>query len=165
MNRKLQAAIALTIVAVVVLIASFMPWGTLRLSVLSTLDEFSPFGGLNLFDDFSPLGDVGVEVKANAWESSLNVIGLQLPNWIVPVVVVVASALTWLLATGVFSTPSWVFVVLGLYAVLHTAIMGFEILSHEGSLGIGIILTLLASIYLLFSAVRTKGEFAVGEGS
>lgn len=149
LERIRNVAISVTIAAVIVFVASFLPWGELR-------GELSP-SGLNPFG-FNPFEGITVEVSVDAWDSHMSLAGLKLPNGLVVIVAIASAALVWLGATGAWSAPTGALVALGVYGVFHSLwVLGLLLFSNEGTPGIGLILTALAMLYLLISTLRMRG--------
>lgn len=121
--------ITIFILCAVIFIASFMPWGRVTTNI-----DF-PFGGI--FEGYN------TEITLNAWNSFFNIIGLSIPNWLLSILAI---------AIGLFLFIDFnprIRKILALYGTAHSLMFSL-IIFFEGTLGIGLILTLLAYVGILF---------------
>jgi hypothetical protein len=147
MTPSRNTAIAATIATALIIAASFMPWGELR----GAIDIQSPFG-----DDFRFMNDAlnaQFAVTVTAWNGTLTLGGLKLPNWLVVVAAVAVAAFCWLKATGTWPAPRWLSLLLVAYGVLHTLFFTLTV-AFNGTAGVGALLTILGFIALLVILLR-----------
>ncbi|SET00452.1 hypothetical protein [Anaerobranca gottschalkii] len=128
MNDKNKVTIV--ILCAVVIIASFMPWG----SVVASLG-FGEFP----FDEFFGRH----EITLNGWNSSFNLWGLSIPNWLLSVI---AAAIVLFLFIDFNSKLRKG---LAIYGIIHSLLFSIIII-FEGTIGIGLILTFLAFTGIMF---------------
>jgi hypothetical protein len=150
MSSDTKFPIGITIAAVVIFAAAFMPWGEIR----STPKIQSPFGGDFPFGG-SPFQGMQMTITITGWNGNITVGGLKLPNWLVVLAAAGVTALCWLKASSIWAAPSAVLLALAAYGVLHA---GFALVvlmgSSEGSAGVGTVLTGLAFIAILVILVK-----------
>lgn len=145
MPHNTKLAIGVSIAAVLVFAAAFLPWGEIR----AAPQLRAPFGG-----DFPFPGGMfeGMQMTLTitGWNGNITLVGLKLPNWLVVLAAGGVTALCWLKASSVWDAPPAVSFVVAAYGLLHA---GFAlvvlILASEGSPGVGVILTGLAFIAIL----------------
>ena len=93
-------AIGVTIAAVVIFAASFMPWGEIR----GTATVNFPFlpKGAEVPDLF---GGMEIVATVTGWNGNMNLGRLKLPNWLVVFAAVSVATLCWLKATSLWAAP------------------------------------------------------------
>ena len=122
----------LSLAAVVAIVVSFMPW--LSLSRGPTVDE-----------DLFPFGEV--TISATAWNTFVSPVGLDIPNWLIPVVVSGIAVLAWLEALSLWKLSRWVpLFMIGLAVTQLVCILGYAAYSSTLAAGIGAYLALLVSL-------------------
>ncbi|MDA1214418.1 MAG: hypothetical protein O2955_18065, partial [Planctomycetota bacterium] len=125
--------IGVFIAAAVVVMASFMPWVTLKQSL--------PFG--NLF-----LGGMPMNVSPpspNAWNSNVTFMAITVPNWFVVGIACLAGFATWASTAGRWNAPRGLLLGLPIYGLCHTAFVIVMIATSNGTgLGFGLLLAFLA---------------------
>jgi hypothetical protein len=142
--------IGVTIAAVVIFAASFMPWGEIRGTPTLNV-PFLPKGA-EVPDLF---GGMEIVVTVTAWNGNANLGRLKLPNWLVVFAALSAAALCWLKAKSVWSTPPALLFGLAGYGLLHSVSFLFWLLSSEkNSAGVGSFLTVVAFVGMLVALVR-----------
>jgi hypothetical protein len=150
MSSSMKLAIGVTIAAVLIFAAAFMPWGEIR----GIPKVQSPFG-----NDF-PFGDnffqgMQMTFTITGWNGHITLGGLELPNWLVVLAAAGAAVLCWLKAGSVWDAPSAVLFAVAGYGLLHA---GFALVilmsSDQGSAGVGSFLTVLAFIGMLVVLVQ-----------
>lgn len=92
-------AIGVTIAAVVILAASFLPWGDLHAKVEMPLMPFLPPG------QPSPLGGLEVTQSITGWNSYLELLRIKLPNALVVFAAIGLATLCWLKARSLWTSP------------------------------------------------------------
>jgi len=149
MTSTMKFAIGVTIAAVLIFAAAFMPWGDIRSApeVQSPFGNDFPFGG-------NPFQGMQMTLTMTAWNGSITAGGLKLPNWLVVLAAASVTVLCWLKATLVWEAPIAAPLAVAGYGLLHA---GFALLilmtSHQGSPGVGAVLTVLAFIGILVLVV------------
>lgn len=121
---------------VVGLIASFLPWGSLRLSG---------------FDGRS------VTVTLNAWNGNLSLLGFTIPNWLVTISVLAIGAMVLLREAGIWGAPRAIYIGLPVYCVGHMALY-LVILGAQGTqarIGFGTFLMLLVGVALVVMMIAS----------
>jgi hypothetical protein len=131
-----------------VFVASFIPWGAVNAASLN------PFGGslTNPLGGF-PFGGTpftNLSINVTAWQSSLKMLGMSLPNWLVVVAATAVAVFAYLRATGSASVSRGVCIAIIVYGIVHAALFAMVIASN-GSIGLGLLLTLAALFGMLFS--------------
>ena len=115
MNKP--APVGIIIFAVVIVIASFMPWGTLHTTVGGMFGG-SPVSG-SPFSDMSPFGDMQITHTANAWNGNITLAGMTIPNWLTVLIAAAIAVFASLKAYEVWRAPRGVNILLALYGTLH----------------------------------------------
>jgi hypothetical protein len=143
-------AIGVTIAAVLIFAASFMPWGQIQATPTFNMQ----FGENSLFADKFFSG-VEITMTMTGWNGSITLGGLSIPHWLVVLVSAGVAVLCWLKATSVWVAPQVVFFLLAAYGLVHAGIALIALMaSGKGSPGIGLFLTILAFIGMLLILVR-----------
>jgi len=141
MDDARRRAIGSTLLALLVLALGFAPWGTAEIR-LGTLGQDLLPGSIRL--------STTTHLRLNAWNGTLELLGLDCPNWFVVLATAAAAALAWLSASGVWRAPTGVLLAPVLYALVHCAwFCGTVLLSERLRLGAGAGLTLLATAGIL----------------
>lgn len=144
MEKKWPTAIIIG--AVIVLVASFMPWGTFTSTLKPTVTG-GPFEGLNSFKD------VQATITLSGWNGWINLFTVKIPNWIVVIAAAAVLGLALMEArTDIIPNPI-MSVVLSAYGTFHVGFVMY-ILVPKGSLGIGSILTFGAFVVFLGYALQ-----------
>ena len=81
-------ALGLTIAALLVFAAAFMPWGTINgvpnmpnpFGGNSPFGNSSPFGGNSPFGGANPFQGMDLHFTVTGWNGSISLLGLSLPN-------------------------------------------------------------------------------------
>jgi hypothetical protein len=142
--------IGVTIAAVVIFAASFMPWGQVRGTATVNL-PFLPKGA----DAPDLFGGMEFVATVTGWNGNMNVGRLELPNWLVVVAAIGVAILCWLKATSVWSAPLALLFGLAGYGLLHSAdIMVWLLTSEKRSAGVGSFLTVVSFVGMLVALVR-----------
>jgi hypothetical protein len=150
MSSKMKSAIGITIAAVLIFAAAFMPWGEIRGTpkIHSPFQGDFPFGG-------SPFQGMQMTITVTGWNGNITLGGLKLPNWLVVLAAAGVTTLCWLKASSVWDAPPAVLFALAAYGLLHA---GFALValiaSDEGSAGVGGFLTALGFIGILVILVQ-----------
>jgi hypothetical protein len=141
-------AIGVTIAAVVIFAASFMPWGTIRRT------ETFPFvpKGIDVSDLF---GGMEVVFPVTGWNGNMLLGRLELPNWLVVVAAIGVATLCWLKVTSVWAAPPALLFGLAGYGLFHAGdIMVWLLTSDKRSAGVGSFLTVIGFVGILVALVR-----------
>ncbi len=139
MNPQAQQTrfVRVGIAALVILAASFMPWFTIRQAL--------PFVGMGLTGS----------VTVGAWNSSITVLAITLPNWILVVAAAGMAFVAWRSADGNWIPPKSLTLGLPIYGVCHTAYTVLMLLTSDGaSLGAGLLLTCAVFVWILVTEIR-----------
>ncbi len=150
MTSSMKFAIGVTVAAVLIFAAAFMPWGEVRgtAKAQSPFGDDSPFGG-------NPFGGIQMTLTITGWNGHVTLGGLKLPNWLVVLAAAGVAALCWLKALSVWYAPAFVAFALAAYGLLHA---GFALVilmsSDQGTAGVGSFLTALAFIGILVILVQ-----------
>jgi hypothetical protein len=171
-SADFKTAIGVSIAAVIVFAAAFMPWGEITTTISAGMNMNSPFGngspmgGDSPFGDNSPFGGSAVAsqqvtVTMTGWNGHLNLGGLKIPNWIVVLVAAGLVALAWVRATAVWPAPAALLLPLAGYGAAHGCVLAIMlIVGEKSSAGIGSLLTGAAFIAMLilfmFQAVSAQ---------
>jgi hypothetical protein len=172
---------ALVFSAILVVIAGFMPWASYTIDeymgeILSQFEEaqrsiqesgeeaerqlenwWHTFAGEGRGTLRHGLERVGpnfnrhARLDMNAWEDRGGLWDLGLPHWLVPVLATVLAVLAILRERGWMLVSRRVFLLTGLYLVLHTTSALIQIVG-EARLRAGLVLALLASAVIVWSA-------------
>ena len=132
--------------AVVVLIASFLPWGS-----------FAGSAGGGFF------GGMRVTFTMNAWNGTVGLMDMPVPHWLAVVVAVAIAVIAALKAYDVWVAHPAVNVLLACYGVLHLGLTVL-LLGARGSVGVGSIVTLACFIALLVLAVKAMKQGSPSDG-
>ena len=160
-------AFGVTIAAVVILAASWMPWGTIRVRVgrgPATLNlPFKPDGAHPLPDE---VASVEFGVRVTGWNGNMHLGSLELPNWLVVVAAIGVATLCWLKVTSVWAAPPALLFGLAGYGLFHAGDILVWLLTSEkrfagvGSFftvrfaGVGSFLTVIGFAGILVALVR-----------
>jgi len=143
--------IGVTVAAVVVFLASFLPWGAFR-------------GTPSL--PFSPgfLPAVEMTFTLTGWNGSINVLGVTLPNWLVVVAAAAAASFCWLKDLRLWEAPRHSPCVAAGYGLFHAIWTAIALIgSGKGSIGIGLLATLLAFAGMIVAFVRKAPSVILDE--
>jgi hypothetical protein len=140
-------AITATLTAVIIFIAAFMPWGEIDVNI----GLEAPFGG-SPYDSF---GTMNMGVAFTGWNSHITLVGLKLPNWLVVIAAGAVALMSCLSSFAVWKIHVTLPVVIAVYGLLHAiSVLVILVGSEESSVGIGVLVTLLAFIGILVVVVR-----------
>ena len=143
--------VGIIVSAVVVVIASFMPWGSFTSTVSSPFSG-GPFGGM------SPFGATRVSTAVNAWNGNLKLLGVTIPNWTTVIAALAILTIAILKSSSGLDAKPAASLILAGYGILHSGLF-ILILLTGGSLGLGSLATLGAFVALL--RLSLKGASAV----
>ena len=129
--------------AIVILIASFLPWAKIPASRLVGEGFAAPFSfpGLQL------------SISVNAWNGHINLMGLELPNWLVVFSAAGIAAMRWGKQSGAWDVADSWLMGLAIYNVI-VSVWVFIAAISGGSIGIGLVLTIGATIWMLVTLFR-----------
>lgn len=135
----------LTAACALVLLASFLTWMSFR---------FAP--GLALDAGNEPMARaIEQSLSATGWRGQITILGITLPNWMIPVAAAAIASLAWLRATSAWETPRWIGIGLASLCVAHLAtliaVVGAN--SEIVRLGPGALLAALGSVAMLGLAI------------
>ncbi len=142
--------IGVTIAAVVIFAASFMPWGQVRGTATLNL-PWMPKGA----DAPDPFGGMEFVATVTGWNGDMNLGRLELPNWLVVFAALSVAVLCWLKATSIWAAPPALLFGLVGYGLFHSAdILVWLLSSDKRSAGVGSLLTVIAFVGMLVALVR-----------
>jgi hypothetical protein len=131
------------ILAALIVIAAFVPWGEIR-GTPSFSGGFAPMFG-------------EVRLTMTGWNGNLTVAGVQLPNWLTVVAAVAVVFGVWLTVLGILPIPLAALIVVAAYGLLHTAFLLILLAtSNDGSPGLGAALTAVLFAIMLAVLIRNK---------
>jgi hypothetical protein len=140
-----KVAIGVTVVALLIFAAAFMPWGEVRVG-----PELESVFGKGFPAFANPFQGMQVTVTITGWNGQIAPVGLKLPNWLVVLAAAGVSVLCWLKASSVWNAPIAVPVGVAGYGLLHTGYTMVNLMtSGHGSAGVGAFLTVLAFVGIL----------------
>lgn len=140
-------AIGVTIAAVVILIASFLPWGTIRGDLT--------IPGLPAPGNGPLVPKMGVFVELTAWNSNATLGKLSLPNWLVAIAAAGVAILVWLKVTAVWASPAVLTFGLAGYGLLQSgSFVGVLLQSNNATAGVGGLLTVVGFVGLVAALIR-----------
>lgn len=141
--------LAATLATVAVLITASLPWG-----VISGAGDLRTTGdaGAALRASEDLLRITGVTITISGWEGYLTLAGIKLPNFLVPIAALLATAVLWARAMGVRAgLPRAIPIGLVGFGLLHGAITMFAyVVADGGSLRIGLPLCQVAFLWLAY---------------
>ena len=165
MSSDKSFAIGVTIAAVLIFAASFMPWGEIRgaAQITTPFGENSPFGRAISDGMGSLFQGMELTVTMTGWNGSIALGKLKLPNWLVVLAAIGLATLCWLRATSVWSAPPALLFGLAGYGLFHAGDAMVSLLaSSKGSAGVGSFLTVLGFVGILIGLVqRVRGSKVV----
>jgi hypothetical protein len=143
-----KLAVLHSLLALLVLIAAFMPWGTVNAVPTLSGSEF-PFGK-------SPFGDMKICMTITGWNGSLSPGGLKLVNWLVVLAAGTVATFAWLKARSIWTAPTALSITIAAYGLVHIALAITVLVgSKDGSLGIGSCLTAIAFATMIMLQIRS----------
>jgi hypothetical protein len=149
MPASYKFAIGISLGAAFIFAAAFMPWG-----VISGAPKISaPFGLGDAFGEM--LAAVQMSVTVTAWNGSINLGNLSLPNWLVVLAAASLAAVAWLKALDIWSAPAFVPFSLAGYGLFHAGDFLISLMIGSNSkAGVGSFLTAVTFIGLLVMLVQ-----------
>jgi hypothetical protein len=149
-------AIGVTIAAVVIFAASFMPWGTIRVRVgrgPATLDLPFKLDGTHPLPD--EVASVEFGVRVTGWNGNMLLGSLELPNWLVVVAAIGVATLCWLNVTSVWAAPPALLFGLAGYGLFYAGdVLVWLLTSDKRCAGVGSFLTVIGFAGILVALVR-----------
>lgn len=169
MNQAQSAGgkIPLTIAAVIVMIASFLPWATAAANPIISQDgSVGPEISLSTSTwngNFQPLTlKIPITLVISAWNGNVVFFGLIFPNWLVAVAAVAIAAIAWLEASATWKGPRVLSAFLAAYGLLHVSsfMVGLRTLEKspigKSTVGIGSLFTALGFTMMLYLLVKNR---------
>jgi hypothetical protein len=158
--EKKRWPVVVTAACLLVLTASFMPWGTLRYHYTSQFMALMEHPGLcNRIltdDDLSGLKLGGrVNYTGSSWKAGFDIMGVYFPHWILTVVAV------FLFAFAMFDHFDYLLInpsipqILSVYGLIHVVASAWGFFS-QGAVGWGLVLTGAGYLIFLVSFLRWK---------
>jgi hypothetical protein len=151
MTTGRRSAIEVTAAAVAVFVAALLPWGAVDFR-RAPAPLGPPFG-----DAFNQMFQAVGTVPVTAWNGHARVAGVNLPNALVLICGAALAVLSWLSAAAVWVPPAWLPIALAGYGLAHGGyvLVGLAV-SEEGSMGVGVVLTVAAFAWMLVAVVRQR---------
>jgi hypothetical protein len=153
-EEKKRWPVAVTCALLMVLIASFLPWGTINYHYTEGFMMVMEHPGLRNHiptdDDLSGLKlGTRVNYKGSAWKSGFEIFGLFYPHWLLTVLAVLLFAVYISAHNDAFYISPVIPHMLCFYGLIHVGSSALGLFS-QGSIHSGLLLTGLG--YLIFSA-------------
>lgn len=152
--------VAITSAFLIVLIASFMPWGTINYHYTWQFMAYMNHPGLcNHIVTDDDLSGVKIGSKINytgsAWKSGFEILGLLFPHWFLTVVALLLFVFAICNFLDYFVINSSIPQILSLYGIVHviSSALGFF---SQGSIRSGLILTGCGYLIFIVSFLRWK---------
>jgi len=153
MSSNTKFAIGVTIPAVLIFAAAFMPWGHFPGGSTPFQGMQSVFAGA-LEEAWTTTGWNG-NITVAAFVDLRMIHPVTLPNWLVVLAAASVAALGWLKAASVWDAPSVVLFGLAGYGLLHAGFAFVALMAIDnGSAGVGSFLTALAFVGILVILVQ-----------
>lgn len=141
-----QRLATVLVLLLLVLGGATLPWGTFPVHFDNPLNALIPdSAGVRLSSSAT--------VELNGWSGSLTALRTEFPDVLVPCVGVLLALLLWVEGQPHWRVPRLLSALLALYGLLHVGGVGASIVSHDGTLGVGLLLTAIAFLCFLGSAV------------
>lgn len=152
--------VAITSACLIVVVASFMPWGTIRIHYTSQFMAMLEHPGLcnriltNVDLSGTKIGEK-LDLTGSAWRSGFDIHGLYFPHWIL------AAVSVFLFVFSVFDFLNYFLInpsvpqILSLYGLMHVAASAWGLFS-QGSVGPGLVLTGIGFLVFTVSFLRWK---------
>lgn len=157
-QRTRECAVAITIAAVGVLVAAFLPWGEIRGT--PTFSVATP----GVPDFPAALGGMTVTETLTGWNGNTTLAGVTIPNSFTFVLAVATVAATWLRATRVWTAPRMLAPAMAAFGLIQSlctlATLAF---APGGSVGIGVVLVSCAFAWMLANCLRLLRSRRGGE--
>src|SRR6185295_15291500 len=145
------------LLCLVVVAASFLPWGTMGLD-----EAMKDAPGLGDFARSMAKGFGMTGIEVNAWNSHVTAGALRIPVWVVPVLAAFVGLSVWLRAADAWTPPRFLCPLLVVVAEAVAAWMTVALgSSKDGTIGIGVIATLVALSSLLVGTLLPQPAPAV----
>ena len=144
----------------IVLIASFMPWGTIRYyytwQFMANLEHPGLCNRILTGEDLTGL-KIGARLNqtGSAWRAGFEAFDLFIPHWLLAVVAVFLFAFTMFDYFGYFLINPSILLILCLYGLIHVVASAWGFFS-QGAVGWGLILTGLGYLIFLVSFLRRQ---------
>ncbi|RYG44787.1 hypothetical protein EON79_14165 [bacterium] len=144
-----ENAVGVSVAGAMVLLASFLPWGTIRATPKLPFDTpGSPFGK-NPFEAFS------MKVDITGWNGTSTLAGITVPNWFTVALAGMVVVIVWLRATDAWHPPKYLAPVLATVGLLQSMTVLLALSTGEGgSVGIGVILAAVAFLGMAMASLR-----------
>jgi len=143
-----------------VLIASFMSWGTIRYhytwQFMANMEHPGLCNRILTDDDLSGL-KLGAELNqtGSAWQAGFDIFNLFIPHWLLTVVAVLLFALALFDYFDYFLINPSILLILSLYGLIHVVASAWGFFS-QGAVGWGLVLTGLGYLIFLVSFLRRQ---------
>lgn len=139
-DARLLRAVRMSVAAAVVVLAAYFPWNGVEWDRLASSLRLKALSS-------------GQSVAHNGWDGAISIGGILFPHWIVvplAILLAIVAWFEWLLGRNAplrFSVP------IALIGVLYPSCVFYQA-SHFSFVGVGVPITILAFLYLLWTCVR-----------
>ncbi len=139
----------------IILIASFLPWGTLAVDLRDVFENATSeaFPGLR----FPSMPISTAQAKVTAWNSHVSPFGMELPSWLVVLCGIGVGVIAVLGVTNKWQAPAALPIGLSTYGLLHSGYM-IVVMANGGEVGIGSLATVVAFAALLTLTIRAASK-------
>ena len=155
-----QWPVAVTSAFVLVLIASFMPWGTIRhyytWQFMANMEHPGLCNRILTGEDLTGL-KLGAELNqtGSAWRAGFEVFDLFIPHWLLAIVGLFLFVFALFDYFDYFLINPSILLILSLYGLIHVVASAWGLFS-QGSIGWGLILTGLGYLIFLVAFLRRQ---------
>jgi hypothetical protein len=142
MSPKMREhAIGVAAGAVAVVVAAFMPWGTIRAEpVISISREGFP----------NPFDGMAVTMTLTGWNGTFTFAGMAIPNWFAVVLALATAGVVWMRAAETWHPPRWLPLGLALLGCAQiVGILAVLAFSGKGTIGIGALIAGAAFVAMI----------------
>ena len=152
--------VAITAAFILVIISSFMFWGTICYHYTSRFMAYMGHPGLNnriiSDDDLSNL-KLGTRLNLNgsAWKAGFDILGFYYPHFLLTIVAIFLFACALFKFYGYFAINPSIPLMLSFYGVIHVVASALGFFS-QGSIGWGLIMTGIGYVIFTVSFLRWK---------
>lgn len=148
-QRERGRAVSVTLATATVVVAAFLPWGTVLIKPTLSFD----FPGEESVAGF--FGSLTMRVPMNGWNGTASFFGVALPNWFTVALAGMALVLAWLSATRIWSAPKIAVPLLAILGLAQTMNMLLGLFFSESStLGVGVFVAIAGFLWMLAASLQ-----------
>ena len=150
--------VAITAAFFLILLASFLTWGTIRIhytwQFMANMEHPGLCNRILTGDDLSGL-KLGAKLNqtGTAWRAGFDIFGLFIPHWLLAVVAVFLFAFTMFDHFDYFLINPTILQILSFYGLIHVIASAWGFFS-QGSIGWGLVLTGIGYFIFLVASLR-----------